>query len=191
MANRWGNNGNSDRQFLGAPKSLWMVMGAMKLKDIYLLLERKDKTNLDSVLKSKCIILPTKVHIVKAMVFLVVMYGYESWAIKKAEYQRIDAFKSWSQRRLLRVPWAAKRSNQSIPKEINSEYSLVGLMLKLKLQCFGHLMQIIESLEKILILGKIEGRRRRGTGLRWLDDITDLMDISLSKLRKLMMGRKA
>jgi len=141
MANRWGNNGNSDRQFLGAPKSLWMVMGAMKLKDIYLLLERKDKTNLDSVLKSKCIILPTKVHIVKAMVFLVVMYGYESWAIKKAEYQRIDAFKSWSQRRLLRVPWAAKRSNQSILKEVNPEYTLEGLMLKLKVQYFGHLMQ--------------------------------------------------
>ena len=141
MANRWGNNGNSDRQFLRAPKSLWMVMGAMKLKDIYLLLERKDKTNLDSVLKSKCIILPTMVHIVKAMGFLVVMYGYESWAIKKAEYQRIDAFKSWSQRRLLRVPWAAKRSNQSILKEVNPEYTLEGLMLKLKLQYFGHLMQ--------------------------------------------------
>ena len=141
MANRWGNNGNSDIQFLRAPKSLWMVMGAMKLKDIYLLLERKDKTNLDSVLKSKGILLPTKVHIVKAMGFLVVMYGYESWAIKKAEYQRIDAFKSWSQRRLLRVPWAAKRSNQSILKEVNPEYTLEGLMLKLKLQYFGHLMQ--------------------------------------------------
>ena len=115
-------------------------MAAMKLKDIYLLLERKDKTNLDSVLKSKCIILPTKIHIVKAMVFLVVMYGYESWAIKKAEHQTIDAFKSWCWRRLLRVPWTARRLNQSILKEINPKYSLEELKLKLKLQYFGHLM---------------------------------------------------
>ena len=123
--------------------------------------------------------------------FPVIIYGCESWTIKKAEQWIIAPFELWCWRRLLKVPWAAKRSNQSIPKEINSEYSLVGLMLKLKLQCFGHLMQISDSLEKILILGKIEGRRRRGTGLRWLDDITDLMDMSLSKLRKLMMGRKA
>ena len=162
MANRWGNNGNSDRLFSWAPKSLWMVMAAMKLKDIYLLLERKDKTNLDSVLKSKCIILPTKIHIVKAMVFLVVMYGYESWAIKKAEHQTIDAFKSWCWRRLLRVPWTAKRSNQSILKEINPEYTLEGLVLKLKLQYFGHLMQRTDSLEKTLELEKTEGERRRG-----------------------------
>ena len=140
MANSWGNNGNNDRLFFGAPKSLWMVMAAMKLKDIYLLLERKDKTNLDSVLKSKCIILPTKVRIVKAMVFLVVMYGYESWAIKKAEHQRIDAFKSWSWRRL-ESPLDCKEIKPVNPKEVNPEYPLERLMLKLKLQYFGHLMQ--------------------------------------------------
>ena len=125
-----------------------------------MLLERKDKTNLDSVLKSKCIILPTKIHIVKVMVFLVVMYGYESWAIKKAEHQTIDAFKLWCWGRLHRVPWTAKKSNQSILREINPEYSLERLMLKLKLQYFGHLMRRTDSLEKDLMLGKTEGRRK-------------------------------
>ena len=132
MANRCGNNGNSDRLFSWAPKSLWMVMAAMKLKDIYLLLERKDKTNLDSVLKRRIITLLTKVCIIKAMVFPVVMYGCESWTIKKAEHQIIDAFELWCQRRLLRVSWT--RLNQPILNEINPEYSLEGLMLKLKFQ---------------------------------------------------------
>ena len=139
MANRWRNNGNSDRlYFLGAPKSLWMVTAAMKLR--HLLLGRKVMTNLDSILKGRDITLPTKIHLVKAMIFPVVMYGCESWTIKKAECRRIDAFELWCWRRLLRVPWTARRSNQSILKEISPEYSLEGLMLKLKLQYFGHLM---------------------------------------------------
>ena len=140
-------------------------------------------TSIDSILKSRDITLPIKVHISKAMVFPVVMYGCERWTIKKAEHQRIDAFELWCWRRLLRVPWTARRSNQSILKEISPEYSLEGLMLKLKLQYFGHLMQRTNSLEKTLMLGKIEGRRRRGRQrMRWLDGITDLMDMSLSKL---------
>ena len=148
-----------------------------------LLLGRKAMTNLDSILKSRDITLPTKVHLVKAMVFLVVMYGCASWTIKKAECRRIDGFELWCWRRLLRVPWTARRSNQSILKEISSEYSLEGLVLKLKLQYFGHLMQRTDSLEKTLMLGKIEGRRRRGRQRkRWLDAITDSMDMSLSKL---------
>ena len=137
-----------------------MVTAAMKLKEC-LLLGRKAVTNLDSIFKSRDITLPTKFHLVKAMVFPVVMYGCERWTIKKVEHQRIDVFKLWYWRRLLRVPWTAKRSNQSILKEINLEYSLEGLMLKLKLQYFGHLMWRTDSLEKILLLGKIEGRRRR------------------------------
>ena len=143
-------------------------------------------TNLDSILKSRDITLPTMVCLVKAMVFPVVMYGCESWTVKKAERQRIDAFALWFWRTFLRVPWTARRSNQSILKEIRPEYSLEGLMLKLKLQYFGHLMRIADSLEKTLILGKIKmGRRRGQQRMRWLDGITDSMDMTLSKLQKM------
>ena len=150
---------------------------------------RKAMTNLDSILKSRDTTLPTQVHIVKAMVFPVVMYGCESWTVKKAECRRIDAFELWCWRRFLRVPWTARRSNQAILKETSSEYSLEGLMLKLKLQYFGHLMWRTDSFEKTPMLGKIEGRRRGQQSMRWLDGITDPM--SLGRLRELVMDREA
>ena len=188
MANRWRNSG-------------WLYFSGLQntadgdcsheIKRC-LLLGRKVMTNLDSILKSRDIALSTEVHLVKAMVFPVVMYGCESWTIKKAEHWRIDAFELWCWRILLRVPWTARRSNQSTVKEISPGCSLEGLMLKLKLQYFGHLMQRGDSLEKTLMLGKIEGKRRRGRQrMRWLDGITDLIDMGLGGFWELVMDRKA